>query len=367
MGFGMRLYSKKLIRNKVSSQIYASKEGRDAIVRLVDPSARYAIIRIQGTDEDIYSGWSENWHQAPPWLRVGNSVMVRHPKGNPNKWEIFANGVTIPTPVGGGSILPVPEAGEASIISGGQVLVYDGMTVHITAGTYRIADTYYAFPGLYMGNTTFDYMGDHPSILMGSAGTYVTLAAAPSSPNYRIDALFIGTDRVIDYVQGTPHATDPVAPTTPSNHVLISYIIVPYGTTQLEQSFIGNAWTAPYLASFVLSMELDTMLWSDPVTQDGTIELFNQYLKPHLGTYKVRLIIESGNGSLSASTPDVTSQDLTLTTGVGNFTYTRGGGDYLSPTPDVSPMLKAYVIAQPGTYYGYAYIRLLDSLGEMMY
>jgi hypothetical protein len=68
-----------------------------------------------------------------------------------------------------------------------------------------------------------------------------------------------------------------------------------------------------------------------------------------------------------ASTPDVTSQDLTLTTGVGNFTYTRGGGDYLSPTPDVSPMLKAYVIAQPNTYYGYAYIRLLDSLGEMMY
>jgi hypothetical protein len=209
-------------------------------------------------------------------------------------------------------------------------------------------------------------MGDHPTILMGSAGSYITIAAAPSAPNYRIDALFIGADRVIDYVQGTPHATLPVAPSVPSGHVLIDYIIVPYETTELLQSFIGYAWQTPYLAAFELSMASDVMEWIDPFTQTGTIRLLNQYLKPHLDTYKIGIVIESGNGSLHTTNP-VTSTEITTTTGVGTFTYTRGGEDYISGTPDISPMIKAYLVTQPNSYYGYSYITLLDSLGEHMY
>lgn len=362
----MKLYNQRFLKGRVSRQIYEAKAGRDAIVRSIDTTNRYAIVRIQGTDEDIHAYWPENWHQKPPWLRVGNAVFIRHPKGNPTRLEIVGDAYTIPTPVGAGSVLPTQAATGDVVITGGNVLVYEGMTVHISHGTFRIGGIMYTFPGIMMGNTAFNYMGDHPSILMGMYGGLVKVNAAPSSPNFRVDLLAIGADRVVDYIAGTPHASNPQVPALPANHTAIATIIVPYGTTELQQSFIGT-WSAPYMTNFTYTCDTE-LLWAESQSV-GTILITDQYGKPFSGNHRVTVVIESGNGKLTKdSSESTTSLTWNFSGSSTTFIYQRGGIDGLTPpyTPlDSSPMIKAYLTTNTN-FYSYNYIMLYDSSGDFM-
>ena len=338
----MQLYGKKFIKRGVDRQIFGAKESRDAIVISVDQATRSCIIRIQGTDEDIYAPWPEGMFQQPPYLRVGQSVAVRHPKGNGTKMQILGEGVVIPTPVGNGSVLPTQPSTDDTVVSGGAVTVGTGLALSVASGSYRIEGTLYTL-----------------------AADTVTLSTAPSSPNFRIDMLSVGADGTIDITAGTPHATAPVAPSLASNHAFIKYIMVPYGTTQLDQALHVGKTAAPELYGFALSMSDTEMVWAD-TTSTGTIDINDQYGKAFPGSYGITVDFTRGNGSLNSEAAGA-SLSFTWTSPSSTFTYTRGGYDSVNTggDPDESPIFKAYLTGNTD-FYAEVWIKLYDSLGDYM-
>ena len=340
----MKLFGGKFIKTGVARQIYGAKESRDAIVISINTSTRSTIVRIQGTDEDIYAPWPEGIFQAPPWLRVGSCVRVHHPKGNATKIQMEGPGSMIPTPVGAGSVLPTQPATANVVIVGGAVTVDTGMDLDIASGAYRISNASY-------------------SLTAGS----VTLSAAPSSPNFRIDMLSVGVDDVIDVTAGTPHATAPVAPTLAADHALIKYIMVPYGTTQLDQALHVGKTAAPALFALEFAMSDVEMLWAD-TTSTGTISLTDQYEKPIPGNYGFTVEVSRGNGSIEHDSDGSSTTSISWTeTSVSSdtFVYTRAGNDHDAGTPDSSPILKAY-LTDNSDLYAEVWIELFDSLADYM-
>ena len=342
----MELYGKTFIKRGVDRQIYGAKEGRDAIVRSINTSNRSAIVHIDGTDEDVYCAWPEGRSSKPTYLRYGSSVRIAHPKGNPNTFVIIGEGVSIPTPVGSGAILPTQPATSDTVISGCGVTVGTGLTLDVAAGVYRVNNTSYAL-----------------------AADSVTLGSAPASPNFRIDMLSVGADGTIDVTAGTAHATAPTAPTRASDHAFIKYIMVPYGTTQLDQALHIGKTAHPALFGLSFSMSDVSMVWAD-TTSTGTISLTDQYSKPISGNYSFVAAISYGNGSLQHDSDASSTSSISWTQNAvssDTFVYTRGGYDsvYTGGDPDESPIIKVY-LSNNVSLYAEAAIELFDSLGDYM-
>lgn len=339
----MKTYGRRLIRRSAEKSIAKTKENRYAIVRSVDKLTRSAIVRVQGSDVDIYIDWPEGKYQQPPWLRVGNAVVVQHPEGSQTKMVMIGEGASIPTPVGAGSVLPTQPVTENKVISGCGVVVGSGMNLDVYGGEYRI------------GNIIYEL---NP--------TSVELSAAPSSPDFRIDMLYVGTDGILHLTTGTPHATAPEPPDLVSEHVAIKYIMVPYGTTQIDQVFVGTT-AAPAFLQFTLSMSSTSLEWGTTTTT-GTLSMLDQYGKPFSITSTAAAEILSGNGLLQhASDTPSTSITWSMSGTSTTFTYTRGGIDNIavmgSPV-DSAPMLK--VTLGDGDY-RLAPIEIYDSLGDFMH
>jgi hypothetical protein len=340
----MRTYTSKVIRRESERNIFAAKEGRDAIVDEVHVVERYALIRIQGSDTLIHAPWAENWEQAPSFLRVGNAVRIYHPQGNPNKIEITGNANSIPTPVGSISVLPTQPSTEDAIISGCVATAGSAMILTVTAGTYRV------------DNVVYSLVSDD-----------VTISTAPTSPDYRVDMISVGASGVIQYTVGTPHATDPANPTLPSDEVLIAYVVVPYEETVILQGWIGQGWTELTLVAFIATMDTFEMIWSYGADNIGTITLRNQYGKLLVGSHGVTVTIDSGNGTIDSVYP---TKIYNITTGTKTFTYIRGMIDAATPPGDppyldASPTIHCYVTAQTDFTMS-NYILLYDSTGDMM-
>ena len=386
----MKLLGKKRIAGRIDGKIVRSRESRFAKVVSIDYTNRRAIVRIQGTQEDIYAGWSRNFYDVPPFVKVNNPVEIQHMKGNPHRYEIIASGTELPTPVDGTSVLSTLPSAANKVITGGQVTIMPGtgtgMHVEVGFGTFRIDNLPYAIDGVYLGDTAVPVMGtEFP--LMGTIGGIIELDPAPASPNYRIDIIEVGADGVLDYRTGTPSASDPVQPTVSPQHVLLAYIIVPYGTTELQQSFIGNAWTEPYLAQMSLTMGTMGQYWytlpfpntlNQQLTQSqrrvlGTIDLLNQYQKPLVGSFGMRVTLEPtmiGNGLLyhgnrtGGGGTGYTELLFTITDGTNNlFTYERLGVDgllVLGAEIDESPTIKVELLGSAG-FVAYQFVELYDS------
>lgn len=376
----MKLLSKRLISGKVNKKIVRARESRFGKIVSVDASARRAIVRIQGTQTDIYMGWSKNFYDVPQFVRPNNPVEIQHIRGNPHAYEIIADGPQLPTPVDGTPLLTDLIAPEDRVITGSEVTAMQagaGLQVEIGFGEVRINGDLYSIDGVYLGDSAVPLMGE-TFPLMGQIGGIVTLDPAPSAPNYRIDLISVGMDGVVDYTKGTEAANNPPQPALALDHVALAYIIVPYDTTVMQQSFIGNAWTDPYISVFEVSIEEMLSYWhtlpdpntlNQPLTEaqrrvTGTIKILNQYGKPMVGSFPVTVEVEQGNGLIYKGSTGATSQTFTITDGTNNtFIYERLGVDgwrVLGDPIDQSPSIKATLLTNTN-FFGFFWVPLYDS------
>jgi hypothetical protein len=371
----MRLLNNRIVKDKTDKRINRAKEGRDGIVQFVDSINKYAIITVQGDDKSIIATWSENWESIPKFLRIGNACRVHHPKGNSNRWEMTGDANTIPTPVGDNPLLPTQPAGEDVIISGSSVLVYEDMKLVVEAGSFRINDVEYNLGGILLGNAVIGLMGEDPNFLMGfEYGGIVEIADAPDAPDFRVDLIYVGTNGEIGVRAGTPHETDPVAPELEADEAFIAFVVVPYEVTEIEQAWIGPAYTVPYLRTVETAMEFpDGMFWPDLNEDHATFTLYDQYDKPVIGNYSIRITITDGNGELSKGAehwPPSTGQTISIAIddGVANFIYRRGYIDGIAVVDvplDESPTIHFEVVGQ-GAFVSDVFVKLYDSLGLIM-
>jgi hypothetical protein len=374
----MKLLNKKIINTKTQKQISRAKESQFGKIVAIDNANHVAIVRIQGTQKDIRIPWSRNFYTKPKFVRINNSVEIKHVKGNPHRFEIVGNGTKLNTPVDGSSLLADLPSSSNTIISGMVVTSEGGMTVKVDYGSYRVGGTIYNLSGIFLGNGAMPVMGEDTP-LMGQAGGLIELNAAPNAPNYRMDILSVGSDGVIDYTAGVEAENYPVIPTVEANHVLITTILVPYGITGITNALIGVTWREVYLAQFILTVpELDsdwTTITNPPDTLPTsekqvvcTVSLLNQYGNPLFGTYAVSVEIEQGNGILNPASDNSTSITFNITNGSKTFVYERGGIDGLAVlgTPlDSSPMFKATLLSNTNNIV-YSYLLLHDSAEEPM-
>jgi hypothetical protein len=199
-------------------------------------------------------------------------------------------------------------------------------------------------------------------------GGIIELDPAPVAPNFRVDLLSVDVNGQVIYTAGTPHPTDPVAPTLSANEAFIAYIVVPYEVTRIEQSWIGLTYTVPYLRTVETTLEFpDGMHWIDGETNAGTFTLLDQYTKPVIANYNVRISITGGgNGELASS--GATTIDIPVSVGIANFTYRRGYIDGIAviDTPvDISPVLHFEVVGY-GAFVSDRFIALYDSVDDIM-
>jgi hypothetical protein len=142
------------------------------------------------------------------------------------------------------------------VLTGMEVTATDplSMNVRIYSGTYRMDNTLYVFSE---ANNFFYEMNDPPEIIMGidpvlMGGQYfvVAIPAAHGSPKYgRYDILVVGPhDGLIHVVSGTAvnlSTTEPVMPTTPADHVLVDWVFIQYGDTEVTDGMIGQTYGSP--------------------------------------------------------------------------------------------------------------------------
>jgi hypothetical protein len=246
---------------------------RDAVVWSVDTGNFYTLVKIQGSATTIKAHYPRNWRTTPTWLKPGNAVRIRHRTGVQGYVEVIGHGRAIPTPVEG-DILPIPGNQSDAIVTGMEVLVYDsgGMNVTVNDGTYRIDGIIYVFTAPVTGYMTMDdpapmTMGSNLTMGWGETVTPVVIEAAPSAGYGRYDALVIGIDGTVDVIKGAEQnlSTEPSYPSIPSDHILIDYIFIYGGMTEITINNIGTRWAAPYANTVSTSSTMKTV--------NGTFEM----------------------------------------------------------------------------------------------
>lgn len=227
---------------------------RDAVVWSLDTNNYYALVKIQGSDTTIKAHFPRNWKTIPHWLKPGNAVRIRHRSGEQGFTEVIGHGRAVPTPVEGGSLLRPPVPGDC-VLTGMVIMAHPngGMNIYVSSGTYRINGIAYSYaPGV----TGYIVMDDPApmtmglGIVMGYGGTITPIAitAAPSGMQGRYDAICVGADGVVDVIDGIPASLtlEPYKPSIPQDHVLIGYLFIYSGMTDIEQEQVGVVWTLPY-------------------------------------------------------------------------------------------------------------------------
>ena len=250
-----RMYNKMIGARAVDQRVRRKTEGRDAIVWSIDAPNNIVNLKIQGSDILYKAHYHQVLNAVPNYCKVGAAVTLRHRRGNKGYAEVSGTGRAIPTPVLGGSTLPTIPLQDL-ILSGMAVFATDpvSMWIGVDAGTYRMDNTLYVFSE---ANTFFYTMDDPPPLIMGTddvdmGGDYfaVEIDAAPGSSGYgRYDILVVGPhDGMIDVVKGTAvnfSTTAPTMPTVPSDHVLVGFVLVQYGDTEITNDMIGRSYSTP--------------------------------------------------------------------------------------------------------------------------
>jgi hypothetical protein len=255
----MRMYGKRT-GSKIRERLrIVQAETRDAVLWDIQEDQRICRVKIQNSNEFVYAHYPRNWSKTPVWLKIGNAVSIRYRAGIRGWVEVIGHGRALPTAIAGGTAQPpVPASGDG-ILSG--LLVEPasppGMQINITAGFYRLNDTVYSLGG-------FDISGfvmNDPAPMTMDVGGYVTMgevvgyvdvdAADPTL--FRYDLIVVGEDQVIDYIVGTPAATNPAMPETPDDHVVLNWILILPGMTEITTKWIGYTWTTPFYNYMVIT------------------------------------------------------------------------------------------------------------------
>jgi len=249
----MMLYNRNILRKRMEDERRHTMPDRDAVVWSVDTNNFYCLVKVQGSDTTIKAHYPRNWKTQPIWLKPGNSVQIRHKGGAQRYVEVIGHGRSIPTPVEG-EMLPTPDVLTDRIMSGMQILEHTagGMNVTVAAGTYRISGTIYTYTVPITGFIIMDdpapmVMGVGTKMGLGETITPVAIAAAPAAGLGRYDALVIGIDSTIDVLTGAAVAltTEPTKPDVTASHVLIGYLFIYAGMTDIPAALIGIGWSEP--------------------------------------------------------------------------------------------------------------------------
>lgn len=158
----MRMYGKRFIHNDRLRTIEAHRETRDGIVWAIDTTTRTVNVRIQGTNTNIRAYFPENWHEPPPWCKLGNAIKIMHTGGTRGRIEIVGNGLVVPYPQTG-ALWPSDPVQENSILTGLKILAMpnrDVERVYVTPGTARIEDSIVTVSEITMANGDNFKMGD---------------------------------------------------------------------------------------------------------------------------------------------------------------------------------------------------------------
>jgi len=350
----VKLYNRNIMRKRVRDMKRWSVVDRDAVIWSVDTGNFYCLVKIQGSATTIKAHYPRNWRVTPTWLKPGNAVRIRHRSGVQGYVEVVGHGRAIPTPVEGDS-MPIPGNQADAIVTGMEVLVYagGGMNVTVNDGTYRIDGTIYVFLAPVTGYTVMDdpapmTMGSELVMGFGETVTPVVISAAPAAGYGRYDALVIGIDGVVDVIEGATQslATEPSYPSVPSDHVLIDYIFIYGGMTEITVSDIGTRWAAPYANTVSTSSTMKTandtfeMPWDagdDTPVVGITISTQDQYGNNRVVSTTVTVTMLIGTGGVSNSAGGTFSTSASKTVGSsGTFYYERNQ----LASPEIYPVLR---------------------------
>lgn len=362
----MKLYGKKIIKNSMDRVASSKQETRDGILWDVVSASKICRVKIQGSNTLITAYYPENWEQTPTWLKPGNAVKIMHTGGVRGRIEVIGHGQLIPTPVSG-SQFPTVATAEGLITSGCGLLAAatPRMAVLVKTGTYRINGVTYGLSYITMADGTNYLMSDGGA--MGEIAAVIPINAAPSTGNYRYDMISIGINAVVDYTAGTPATSDPVKPTPAADHLLIGYIFVPYGTTEITNGLnVGREYSPAVPSYLTMTIADEDLAWAE-LSTTVTVAVLDQYGGVMNGTgvgYGITLTIQAGNGTVRSATGEESTTSVIGYTGTGNshvFTYIRGGVD----PGDISPTLYATLSGAAGVMGGIL-LRDDDDLYVMM-
>lgn len=359
----MRLYAKRLIRDKINATVRKKEETRDAILWDVLEDSRLCRVKIQGSDTLVYAHYPDNYSSIPAWLKTGNSVRVQHVRGSRNRFEVVGPGQTIPTVMPGGSA-PSPPTQADCVLSGLKINSYETdpiMAVHVADGTFIINGTVFnSQSSIYMDAASLLEMSALNMMTMGQQ--VIVIPAAPSTNLVRYDMLVIGANGVIDLVSGTAvnkYTTIPTLPIVPTDHVRIGWIIVTDTTTGIKAWQINKIWELPIVTAIKIDQTTPyTMTWTT-TSLDIDIEVYDQYDELFSANHIINLSFDTGNGSFSG-TEALTTYTLNFTNSEETFTYYRDG-----LVTDESPMIRA-VHDDNNAIIALVQVMLEDSAGDYM-
>lgn len=248
----MRLYRKNITRNAINQRIRFHQVDRDAIIWDIDETNYIASVRIQGSNVNLKCPYHRVNRHRPDYLKKGGCVQIRHKRGLRGYAEIVGPGRAIPSPVTGASELPT-RSSTNEILTGMSLTELDpaSMNLILSSGTFRYDEVIYTYIGsedgyYIMQDPAVLVMGNNPET-MGDGWSTVTIPTAPSTGYGRYDIIVVGIDGDADIVEGTPAllSTEPTMPSTPSDHILVNYVFIYGGQTEVDQSMIGKNWSAP--------------------------------------------------------------------------------------------------------------------------
>jgi len=352
----MQMYGKRAVRKRIQKEVLHKRETREAVVFDVDYTNRYCRVKVTGNDTPIVARFPQNWEKTPVYLKPGNPVMIRHIAGNVHRIDVAGHGKVIPTGITAATI----AAGEDTVLSGCLVkpIPNERMAVYVQPGTIRIAGDEYTVGTIKMGAGSGLKMGD--GIPMGACSAIKVVTAA-SSTQYRIDALVVGTDGVVDYVVGTPSSTSPELPAVPANHVLVGWVFVPPNTTAITADLINMGYVDPFAASLDISVADDELAGgsSPEMTTTITVTVKDQYGNNITGTkWGITASFLSGDGLIDGV--ETKTRYTSASSSSVTFTYGRTGD-----SQEQSPMLQFSLVQEPEVI-GVTFIKLLDDAGDVM-
>jgi len=330
------MFDRKRVLQQSAKRVSKSRvESRDAIIWQVLAEQRICTIKIQGSTNLLYARYPQNWESTPQYIKAGNAVRVAHRGGNQGILEIVGHGRSIPTISGVERPAPV----DAPITGLDVLAVYGEMQVTVTPGSYRLSGITYTTDSDPVATVSF---------------------TAPSAGYWRYDILVIGSDMVVDKINGTPSTTNPTLPSTPSDHVKIGHVLLYGGMTSISESDINRSWqeSKPNSLSttdYNVEMDWETNSIVIPIT------VKDQAMISMAGNWQIKATIESGGGSLNSGSQETTRTLSTSNTASVNFTLYR-----LAPSSDTSCRIKFELIGYEQKVYTYVFVAMFDELGEII-
>lgn len=336
----MRLYSKKILSNRMRKETDSRVESHDGIIWQVDYDLRICYVKIQGSNQLIAAHFPNNWEKSPAYMKLGNAVRIAHMGGYKGRIEVVGNGQLVPTPVEDAQF---PDYTDADVVLTGCGLIPNtplGMSMIVQAGTYRIGGANYTL----------------------AANTPKTVTAAPSAGYYRIDIAEIDATGDITVKAGTPATSDPVQPDLDADHALCGTILVHSGMTVVDSTDINKEWQGPVVTSVNIVITDDDLDWGESST-NVRVSVYDQYGNSILEAdpgWDIKLEIINGNGEVSSVEDGSSTVSVTQHTGAthnyADFTYTRNGA-----ADDEGPTLQASLVDYPLiTHTDYIVVRTED-------